>query len=55
MQKEKGNNGYMPCCMSSGTCLVLGSTRSLFENFRELQSDYNLVNDHIMQVLGWSI
>ena len=25
-QKEKGNNGYMPCCPASGTCSVFGST-----------------------------
>ena len=25
------------------------------KKFRELQSEYNLVNDHIMQVLEWSI
>ena len=41
--------------MSSKTYLVSGSTRSSSENFIELQSEYELVNDHIMQVLGWSI
>ena len=25
-QKEKGNKGYMPCWLSSGTCLVSGFT-----------------------------
>ena len=54
-QKEKDNNGYMPCCSSFGTCSVFGYTRSSFEKFRKLQSEYNLVNDHIMKVLGWSV
>ena len=54
-KKEKGNNGYVPCCRSSKTCSISGSTRFSYEKFRELQSEYNLVNDHTMEVLGWSI
>ena len=52
-QKENGNHDYMPCC-PFGTCSVSSSTRSSSEKFRELQSEYNSVNDHIMQFLGWS-
>ena len=26
-RKEKGNNGYMPCCLSFGTCSVSSSNR----------------------------
>ena len=54
-QKQKRNKGYMPCCPSFNTCSVFGSTRSSFENFRKIKNEYNLVNDHIMQVLGWLV
>ena len=43
----------MLCCLSSGICSVLSFTMSLSEKFRELQSEYNSVNDYKMQVLGW--
>ena len=37
------------------TCSIFGSTKFSSKNFKELQSEYGSVNNHIMQVLGWSI